>query len=128
MFINQLIKCLVTTINQRKTKECRIEVKVRLQTAMLQGMLLVTFPPGLCPSRHSTCKHGKSEILTGREGGGPREREREGERQRNEDTDRHSVAGELCKLARVTGPEFPPPLLSSRTLPASDWPVPRGAV
>ncbi len=40
-----------------------------------------------------------------------------------------SVAGELCKLARVTGPEFPHPgLLSSRTLPASDWPVPRGAV
>ena len=38
------------------------------------------------------------------------------------------VAGELCKLARVTGPEFPHPLLSSRTLPASDWPVPRGAV
>ena len=37
------------------------------------------------------------------------------------------VAGELCKLAGVTGPEFPPPLLSSRTLPASDWPVPRGA-
>ena len=34
-----------------------------------------------------------------------------------------SVAGELCKLARVTGPEFPPPLLSSPTLPASDWPV-----
>ena len=40
----------------------------------------------------------------------------------------YSVAGELCKLARVTGPEFPPPLLSSPTLPASDWPVPRGAV
>ena len=39
-----------------------------------------------------------------------------------------SVAGQLCKLARVTGPEFPPPLLSSWTLPASDWPVPRGAV
>ena len=39
-----------------------------------------------------------------------------------------AVAGELCKLARVTGPEFPHPLLSSRTLPASDWPVPRGAV
>ena len=38
------------------------------------------------------------------------------------------VAGELCKLARVTGPEFPPPLLSSPTLPASNWPVPRGAV
>ena len=38
------------------------------------------------------------------------------------------VAGELCKLARVTGPEFPHPLLSSRTLPASDWPVPRAAV
>ena len=42
--------------------------------------------------------------------------------------DKLAVAGELCKLARVTGPEFPPPLLSSRTLPASDWPVPRGAV
>ena len=38
-----------------------------------------------------------------------------------------SVAGELCKLARVTGPEFPPPLLSSGTLPASDWPV-RGGI
>ena len=38
------------------------------------------------------------------------------------------VAGELCKLARVTGPEFPPPLDSSRTLPASDWPVPRGGI
>ena len=37
------------------------------------------------------------------------------------------VAGELCKLARVTGPEFPPPLLSSGTLPASDWPV-RGGI
>ena len=37
----------------------------------------------------------------------------------------YTVAGELCKLARVTGPEFPPALLSSRTLPASDWPVPR---
>ena len=40
----------------------------------------------------------------------------------------NNVAGELCKLARVTGPEFPHPLLSSRMLPASDWPVPRGAV
>ena len=29
------------------------------------------------------------------------------------------AAGELCKLARVTGPEFSLPLLSSRTLPAS---------
>ena len=39
------------------------------------------------------------------------------------------VAGELCKLARVTGPEFPHPFsLSSRTLPASDWPVPRGGI
>ena len=40
----------------------------------------------------------------------------------------YNVAGELCKLARVTGPEFPPPLLSRRTLPASDWPVPRGGI
>ena len=35
---------------------------------------------------------------------------------------------ELCKLARVTGPEFPPPLLSSPTLPASDWPMLRGGI
>ena len=27
-----------------------------------------------------------------------------------------TVAVELCNLSRVTGPEFPPPLLSSRTL------------
>ena len=39
-----------------------------------------------------------------------------------------SVAGELCKLARVTGPESPPPLLSSWTLPARDWSVPRGGI
>ena len=29
----------------KNEKECRIEVKVRLQTAMLQGMLLGTFSP-----------------------------------------------------------------------------------
>ena len=42
-----------------------------------------------------------------------------------------SVEGELCTLARVTGPAGVPPSPFSpvgSTLPASYWPVPRGGI
>ena len=37
-------------------------------------------------------------------------------------------SGRAVQASSSYGPRVPPPLLSSRTLPVSDWPVLRGAV